>query len=92
MQQIFIATVLMSATVLGGCAADTPRVDAQLGKSVAQMIRAQTYDPNAAANPPALAPGTGDGQRLKNALDANRKDVGKGTEKVSQPIVFEVGK
>ncbi|MFL6600893.1 MAG: hypothetical protein ACJ8R9_06135 [Steroidobacteraceae bacterium] len=90
MKQILIATVLTSA--LAACAADTPRVDAQLGKSVAQMIRAQTYDPRAAADPPALAPETGDGQRLRNALDANRKDVPKGSEQVAQPLVFEVSK
>jgi hypothetical protein len=90
MKQILVAIMLTGA--LGGCAADTPRVDAQLGKSVAHMIEAQTYDPKAAASPAALAPETGDGQRLKNALDANRKDVSKGSEQVSQPIVFEVGK
>jgi len=90
MKQILIVIALTSA--LSACASDTPRVDAQLGKSVAQMIQAQTYDPRAAANPPALAPETGDGQRLKNALDANRKDVSKGSEQVAQPLVFEVSK
>jgi hypothetical protein len=90
MKQILVVITLTGA--LGGCASDTPRVDAQLGKSVAHMIEAQTYDPHAAATPPALAPESGDGQRLKNALDANRKDVAKGSEQVSQPIVFEVAK
>ncbi len=90
MKQILVAIVLTSA--LGACASDTPRVDAQLGKSVEQMIAAQTYDPKAAASPPALAPETGDGPRLRNALESNRKDVSKGSEQVSQPIAFEVGK
>lgn len=90
MKHTLVAIVLTSS--LGACASDTPRVDAQLGKAVAHMIEAQTYDPKAAANPPALAPETGDGQRLRNALEANRKDVSRGSEQVSQPVAFEVGK
>jgi hypothetical protein len=82
--------VLAAATLVAGCASDTPRVDAALGKSVAQMIDAQTYDHAAAATPPTLAPEAGDG-RLKNAVDANRKDVAKGAPEVARPIVFEVG-
>ena len=74
-----------------GCA-DTPIADADYGKSVEQMVQAQTYDPNASSNPPELAPESGDGARLKNALDEHRKDVAKGTADVKQPIVFEVGK
>ena len=91
MRQVLIPMMLSAATMLVGCE-DTPRVDAALGKSVAHMVEAQTYNPNAAANPPALAPDGGDGQLLGNALDSHRKDVPKGQEQVSQPIVFEVGK
>jgi hypothetical protein len=77
------------ALAIAGCV-DTPLADADFGKSVAQMVEAQTYDLNASRNPPALAPESGDGARLKNALDEYRKDVANG-EEVKQPIVFEVG-
>jgi hypothetical protein len=83
-------TIVAFSAVLGGCA-DTPRADADYGKSVQQMVEAQTYDLNAARNPPPLAPASGDGVRLKNALDENRKDVAKGAEDVQKAIVFEVG-
>ncbi len=92
MNKAFIKLTLASVAALAACESETPRVDAQLGKSVAQMIQAQTYNPNAAANPAPLAPEAGDGQRLKNALDAHRKDVPKGQEQVVRPIAFEVGK
>ena len=92
MNKTLTALVLAAAVLVAGCASDTPRVDAALGKSVARMIDSQTYDKNAAANPPVLAPAAGDGQRLKNAVDVNRKDVGKGEEEVKRPIIFEVGK
>jgi hypothetical protein len=82
--------IVASACIAGGCA-DTPHADANYGESARRMVEAQTYDPNAARNPPALAPESGDGVRLKNALDENRKDVAKGSEDVKRPIVFEVG-
>jgi hypothetical protein len=91
MKTILTAIVLVPAILAAGCASDTPRVDAALGKSVAKMVEAQTLDPQAAANPTALAPASGDGQRLKNALDENRKDVGKGVAEVARPVSFDVG-
>lgn len=91
MKHVLNTILLSTVALVGGCATDTPILDAALGKSAAQMIAAQTYDTTAAANPPALLPESGDGQRLKNAVDANRKDVGKGVAEVARPIVFEVG-
>jgi hypothetical protein len=44
-----------------------------------------------AAAPAPLAPEHGDGQRLKNAVDEYHKDVPRQDEKISRPIVFEVG-
>jgi hypothetical protein len=76
---------------LAGCA-ETPLADADYGRSVQQMVQAQTYDPVAANNPPELAPETADGTRLKNALDIYRKDVAKGSVKVEEEVEFEVGK
>jgi hypothetical protein len=81
---------LAAAVVASGCV-DTPVADADYGKSVEQMVQAQTYDPNASRNPPALAPEGGDGARLKNALDEYRKDVAKGSTDVKQSIEFDVG-
>jgi hypothetical protein len=79
-----------TAALACGCA-DTPNADADYGKSVSQMVQSQTYDLNAASNPPEMAPESGDGERLKNALDVYRKDVAKGSTDVKRPIVFEIG-
>lgn len=92
MNRLIFLLTLSAIAAFAGCASDTPRVDAQLGKSVEQMVRVQTLYPAVAANPAPLAPETGDGQRLKNALDAQRKDVPRGQEQVSQSPVFEAGK
>jgi hypothetical protein len=86
-----ITLVVSIAALMGGCASETRRVDADFRKSVDSMIQAQTYDPATVADPAVLAPDSGDGQRLKNALDNNRKDVPKGSTEVKQPIVLEVG-
>jgi hypothetical protein len=87
MSRILIGTVTaISALVAAGCA--TPS-DADYGRSVSQMIQAQTYDASAAANPPEQAPDAGDGPRLKNALEVNRKEVAK--SEVQRDIDFTVG-
>lgn len=92
MRTLRMALMLTAASAVSGCASETPRVDANLGKAVAHMIEAQTYDRRAAENPPALAPEGADGQRLKNVLDARRKDIPKAQERVEQPLLFEVGR
>jgi hypothetical protein len=89
MNRVLIGTVTaLAALTVAGCA-DTPS-DADYGRSVNQMIQAQTYDSNAAANPPEQAPTTSDGARLQNALDNYRKDVAKGAE-VKREVDFTVG-
>jgi hypothetical protein len=90
MSKLLAATLTATVAALAGCA-DTPESDADYGRSVQQMVHSQTYDPAAAANPPENAPDAGDAARLKNALDAYRKDVAKGNDEVKAPIVFEVG-
>jgi hypothetical protein len=93
MRYLTVALALAGTALLPACeTSDTPHLDAQLGKSVAHMIEAQTYDPRAATDPPALAPEVGDGERLKNAVDASRKDVGTGTQSVEQQHAFDAGK
>ena len=87
-----IILTLLLAAALAGCESDYPRVDAALGKSQAQMVQAQTYDPEAAAHPAALAPARGDGQRLENVLAEHRTDVPQQvSKKVSQTTQFDVG-
>lgn len=83
MKRIPLSFVILAAAAIGGCTSGFPRVDAAMGKSVTQMIRAETLNPHAAAHPAALAPATVDGQRLDNVLKAMRKDVPQG---VSQPV------
>lgn len=85
------ATALTVAAQLTAGCADTPLADADYGSSVRQMVQAQTFDPAAASNPPALAPDITDGARLEQALEVYRKDVAKGVTEVKQPVIFEVG-
>jgi hypothetical protein len=92
MRTLSLSLTLLAATTLVACQTDTPRVDAALGKSVRSMIESQTYNPDAAAHPPTLAPEVGDGERLRNAVDANRKDVPRGSAEVSRKSDFDVGK
>ncbi len=83
-----IATLL----ALAACTTTNERVvDAWMGASASNMVEAQTLNPRAATQPPALAPASGDGQRLQMAIDQYHKDVTHPDEKVSRPIVFEVG-
>lgn len=84
-------SLIVLAAAASGCATDFPRVDAAFGQAQARMVSAQTYDPQAAAHPPALAPAIADGQRLQNVLDAHRKDVPQGSKDVSQEHQFDVG-
>ena len=88
MRTVLTITAVGVALLIAACASDTPRVDAAYGKAVARMVADQTLDPGAATAMPPAPPG--DGQRLKNALDANRKDVAKGTPEVARPMTFDV--
>ena len=86
------ACILACAVVatMTGCA-ETPRADADFGNSVRAMVDAQTYNPDAARNPPEAAPTAGDGQRLENVVGGYRKDVARGVEDVRRDIVINVG-
>ena len=92
MKRLLVPLALAVVAAFAGCESETARVDSQLGKSLEHMIQAQTFNPRAAEHPLPYAPDAGDGQRLKNVLDAHRKDVPRGQEQVSQAPVFEVGK
>lgn len=91
MRHATLIPVIALVAALAGCT-EFPRVDDSLGKSAAQTIVAQTYDPAAAAHPPALAPGVGDGQRIENVLTAQRKDVPvQASQQVAQTPQFQAG-
>jgi len=75
---------------LAGCVDNPPRNEA-FGDSVRSLVDAQTFDPNAAMNPPEAAPENGDGQRLENVVGGYRKDVARGVEDVRREIVINVG-
>ena len=90
MNRISIGTLTALAALAAAGCADAPS-DADYRRSVDQLVQAQTYDANAAANPPEQAPASSDGARLKNALDNYRKDVAKGIEVQTEPE-FTVGK
>lgn len=81
--------LVITTLAVAGCA--NTFSDEDYGRSVQQMVQAQTFDPVAASNPPELPPEITDGERLKNALDVYRKDVPKGSAEVKQPVVFEIG-
>ncbi len=91
MRYVRLSLALLATAALGGCATSFPRVDAAMGKSFAQMIRAETLDPKAAAHPAALAPEIGDGERLENALKAHRKDIPQGATQSIQTGQFQAG-
>lgn len=91
MKYVTAALALIFVAAIGGCATDFPQVDAAMGKSVAQMIRAETLNPRAAAHPAARGPQTGDGQRLDNVLKAHRKDVPQGATQSVQTGQFQAG-
>lgn len=83
--------ILIAAAACAGCETESPYFDSQLGTSTSHLIQAQTLDPAAAGNPPALAPAGADGQRIKSAVDNYHKDVPSLEKSVERPIVFEVG-
>ena len=92
MTKLCYAILFTAAATFTGCETESPYLDSQLGKSAENLIQAQTFNPNAAAAPAALAPEGADGQRIKNAIDNYHKDVPREGETVTRPVAFEAGK
>jgi PBP1b-binding outer membrane lipoprotein LpoB len=68
-----VVLALLSAALLDGCASSA--VDENFGKSTAQLVRSQTYDPSTLHSPSA-APVEGiDPDVAKATIDSMRKDV-----------------
>lgn len=85
-----VGLLCVSALFIGGCA-DTPHADAAYGSSYHQIMQAQVYNVNAAAEAGDSVPASIDGKRLEKALDTYRTDVAKGSGEVKQQVVFDVG-
>lgn len=95
-----ISTIKLSGAVLALSAAvlitactysDPVRVEQDFGKSVRNMIKAQTYNPEASRHPPVGPPEGLDGNRGNRALETYRGDVAK-PEEVKQPIQINIGR
>ncbi len=76
--------------LLSGCAStDAVRVEEDFGNSVRNMIQAQTYNPDAARNPPSEPPKVLDGTVGRRVLETYRGDVAP-PRKTEQPIQLDV--
>jgi hypothetical protein len=86
-----IGTALLAA-ILTGCVTTEPvRVEADFGKSVNQMVQAQTYNPEAAARTESLPIEEMDGEMAVDSLEALRKDTGRDVEELSNIINVQIG-
>lgn len=87
-KQILAATAV--TILIAGCSATTTQTEAEYGDAVRQVMKAQYYDANAAANPDPAAVTGGDPERLNNTLDGHRKDVAN-PQSVEQGVTINVG-
>ena len=82
---------LTAATVLTtGCASGPTRVEEDYGNSVRAFQQAQTMNPIEAAAPDTTPVDQTDAQRMENALQAYRENVGD-PKNVVKTIEFEIG-
>ena len=87
----FGGTALLLVT-LAGCVSTEPlRVEEDFGKSVNQMIQAQTYNPEAAARTESLPVKEMDGKMAIDTLEALRKDTSRNTETLNNVINVQIG-
>jgi hypothetical protein len=86
-----ISTTLLVA-ILAGCVSTEPvRVEADYGKSVKQMVQAQTYNPEAAARTESIPIKEMDGVMAVDTLNAMRKDVTRDTKILNNVINVQLG-
>jgi hypothetical protein len=71
-----LPTLAVALTLTAGCASGPDRVEADFGNSVRAMRQAQTMDGVAAAAPDTPPITSTDGQRMENALQSYRENVG----------------
>jgi ABC-type oligopeptide transport system substrate-binding subunit len=83
--------VLSAALLLTACTRSDPvRVEEDFGNSVRNMVKAQTYNPEASRHPPVDPPKRLDGTKGNRALETYRGDVARPAE-VEQPIRINIG-
>jgi hypothetical protein len=92
MSKLSLTAALAALALCASCESETPYFDSQLGKSAANLVKAQTLDRATAAHPAALAPEGADGQRIRSAVEQYHKDVPKEGETVKRQVTFEAGK
>lgn len=84
-------STLSAALLITACTYSDPvRVEKDFGNSVRNMVKAQTYNPEASRHPPVDPPEGLDGTRGNRALETYRSDVAK-PEVVDQPIRINIG-
>ena len=91
---VLSAVMLLGLFSTMGCtttSTDPIRVEQDYGNSVRHMIQAQTYNPEAAENPPLEPPEGIDGPKGRRVLETYRTDVSKPKE-VERPIRLDIGR
>lgn len=84
------AKLVLGALVvlMAGCTSTDPvRVEQDFGNSVRRMVEAQTYNPAAAAHPPAEPPQGYDGAKAKRVIETYRGDVSVPQEVVAPSLI-----
>ena len=84
-------TCIMQGALLAGC--DTTgmtRTEQDFGNSVRNMVKMQTYNPDASRQAASEPPTQMDGERAGVVLESYRTEVGKPAD-VQKPIVINVG-
>jgi len=71
-----LPTLAVALALTAGCASGPDRVAEDFGNSVRAMRQAQTMDAVAAAAPDTTPITSTDGQRMENALQSYRENVG----------------
>jgi 7-keto-8-aminopelargonate synthetase-like enzyme len=73
---LILPTLTVALALASGCASGPDRVEEDFGNSVRAMRQAQTMDAVAAAAPDTTPITSTDGQRMENALQSYRENVG----------------
>ena len=86
-----ILSVAATGLLLAACTEVKSGVEADYGKSVAQMTAASSANPKAHASPSAATVEGGDGETLNSAVNTMRKTAAEAGDAVKQDIVINVG-
>lgn len=84
-------TALLLLAIAGCVSTEPVRVEEGFGKSVNQMVQAQTYNPEAAARTESLPVKEMDGKMAVDSLNALRKETARDTETLNSVINVQIG-